>query len=111
MTATQAPARPLWHEVTAALLTLAEGKAELVSHSERPWASATFSGARHEVVLRFEGIEAAIIGEALIELLPEHEFAIGGQLVADCGLVWAERRVNPLQLTFAVSLLLLLKDE
>lgn len=96
-----------WQQVITALLTLSDMKAELVRHAEHPWASASFSGSRHTVTLRFNGIEAAIVGEAMIEELPEHEFTIAGQLVADCSITSTERTVNPLTLTFEVDLLLI----
>lgn len=103
----QRPRREAWSAVVKALTDLAEGHAQLVSHSERAWASITFSGTRHCVRLRFEGIDAAIVGEAMIEALPDNEFAIAGKLVADCSIEWAERTVNPLTLEFQTTLLLL----
>jgi len=100
-----------WHAVVAALLELSDNKAELVRHIERPWSTATFSGTRHQVELRFEGMDAAIIGEAMIEGLQENEFAIRGQLVADCSIVSIERRgiraQGFVELIFVVELLLL----
>jgi len=72
-----------WLPLLSALLELSQGKAELLRHGERPWASATFAGSRHTVVLAFVGAEAVAAGEGLIEALPEHEFALHGQLVAD----------------------------
>lgn len=91
----------------AALLALGEGRAELVSHSERSWASVTFNGSRHEAVLDFTGIEAGIVGEALIEALPEHVFTIPGQIVADLAVIEATRIARPLRLRLTVELLLL----
>lgn len=91
-------------------MQIADNKAQLLAHREESWASVTFSGTRHSVKLRFEGIEAAIIGEAMIEELPEHEFTIAGQLVADCAVSSIERTVNPLALTIEVDLLLLEED-
>lgn len=72
-----------WLPLLAALLRLGEGRAELLSHAERAWASVTFSGTRHTVRLAFTGAEAIAAGERLIDALPEHEFAIPRQLVAD----------------------------
>jgi len=76
------PRRP-WLQLLNALLELAEGKGELVRHAERPWASVTFSGSRHTVVLKFAGEHAVEAGERYIAALPEHDFTLAGQLVAD----------------------------
>lgn len=75
-----------WLPLLSALLQLAEGKGELVRHGERPWASATFSGSRHTVLLCFAGIEAAKAAERFIAALPDHEFAIPRHLVADAAI-------------------------
>ena len=69
-----------------AVLVLAGAEAELVSHGERPWASATFSGARHTIALTFHGTDGVAAAEHFIEALPDHEFAIPGQLVADAAI-------------------------
>jgi hypothetical protein len=65
------------------LLTLAGDKAALVEHKERPWASLTFSGSRHETRLLFAGHAGVVAAEAFCSALPEHEFAIPGHLLAD----------------------------
>ncbi len=97
-----------WLPLLSALLELAQGKAELVSHSERPWASATFSGARHRVTLTFTGIAGLAAGEDFIDCLPEHEFTIPGQLVADATVVGVEQTALPeARLTVEAELLLL----
>ena len=66
-----------------ALVALSGGHAIVADHSERAWASITFEGARHTLTLMFEGEAAAAAGEDFIADLPEHEFRIPGQLVAD----------------------------
>jgi hypothetical protein len=76
-------ARRPWRALLAEVFSLAEGQAELVRHAERAWASATFAGTRHTIVLRFAGAVSVDAGERFIAALPEHEFAIPGQLVAD----------------------------
>jgi hypothetical protein len=76
-------ARGTWLMLLTALADLCGPGLQFVSHSERAWSSATFSGARHRFRLTFEGIEAVLAGEALIMNLPDHEFRIRGQLVAD----------------------------
>jgi hypothetical protein len=72
-----------WLHLLSALLELGKGHADLLHHAERAWASATFSGTRHAVRLAFAGAEAVAAGEAFIAALPEHEFTLPGQLVAD----------------------------
>lgn len=57
--------------------------------TSRPWSSATFEGERHRLELRLHG-SAEAIGEALdrlIVLLPEAEFDIPGQIVAEAKLL------------------------
>lgn len=78
-----------------ALLDLAEGHGEVVDHSEKAWASVTFAGARHKVSLRFAGREAVEAGETLIALLPEHEFTIPAQIVADATVIATDHRMLP----------------
>ena len=58
----------------------------------RAWASVTFSGARHELVLRLEGAEADTVADAFLARLDVAEFAIRGHIMADIALVWQERR-------------------
>ena len=99
-----------WLPLLSALLELAQGKAELVSHSERPWASVTFSGARHRVTLTFTGIEGLAAGEDFIDCLPEHEFTIPGQLVADATVVGVEHTALPEPRLTVETELLLLRD-
>ena len=93
-----------------AVTALAGPSAELMSHAERPWASVTFSGTRHSVVLAFTGIEAVAAGEALIEALPDHEFAIPRQLVADAAVVAVEHTLLPEPRLEVSAELLLLED-
>lgn len=77
------PRRTTGDRVREALLMLAEGRADLLTHEEKAWSSITFSGTRHELMLDFNGEEAVAVGEEFIANLPEHEFTIPGQLVAD----------------------------
>lgn len=78
-----------------ALLALAAGHGEVLRHEERAWASVTFAGARHRVTLAFTGAEAVAGGETLIAELPEHEFALPGQLVADATVCAVEHDLLP----------------
>lgn len=93
--------------LTEALLALADGKGRIVQHTEKSWASITFAGARHRVELEFAGAEAVEAGECFIAFLPEHEFAIRGQLVADAAVVEVDHRAAPPQLRVTCEILLL----
>ena len=87
--------RSPWMQLLSALMALAGGRAELIRHSEQPWASVTFSGSRHTIVLSFSGCEAAAAGEAFIDALPDHEFTIPRQLVADAAVITLEHSMLP----------------
>jgi hypothetical protein len=90
------------------VMQLADGKAELLRHVERPWASVTFSGTRHTIALSFTGTEAVTAGEAFIAALPEHEFAIPRQLVADAAVASVAHELAPVpKLGVEVEMLLL----
>lgn len=102
------PRRRPWMPLLTAVMALAGDKAELLRHAERPWASITFAGSRHHVALSFRGVEAVAAGEAFIAVLPEHEFTIPGQLVADAVIAGVEHQLLPEPLlTVEVELLLL----
>jgi hypothetical protein len=102
--------RTPWMPLLSALLELAGGRAELVRHSERSWASVTFSGTRHTVVLAFTGPEPVEAGEHFIDALPEHEFAIPRQLVADAAVLRVDHSMLP-EPRLEVEVELLLLDE
>ena len=100
--------RSLSDRLRDALLELAGGEARIASHRETAWASITFAGTRHRLELLFEGVEAVEAGEAFIEALPEHEFAIPGQLVADAAVCEVNQCFDPApRLALAIELLLL----
>lgn len=102
------PARRPWLGVLSAILELARGKGELVRHAERPWASVTFAGTRHSVVIAFSGAEAVAAGEEFLACLPDHEFTIPGQLVADAAILRVYHTAAPDErLECEVELLLL----
>ena len=90
-----------------ALRELAQGQANVSRHSESSWASITFAGTRHRVELLFEGADAVEAGESLIAFLPEHEFAIPGQLVADAAVVAVDHVAQPPRMVVTAELLLL----
>jgi hypothetical protein len=106
----QRKGRRPWLSLLSALFDLGQGQAELLRHSERNWASATFAGTRHTVALAFNGTEAIAAGEALIAALPDHEFAIPGQIVADAAVVSVEQALLP-EPRILVELELLLLEE
>lgn len=91
-----------------AVVALAGPHAELMEHSEAPWASVTFAGTRHAIVLHYQGWEACDAAEELIAALPEHEFAIPRTLVADAAVVRLDQVLLPEpQMTLELALLLL----
>jgi hypothetical protein len=77
------------------LQALAGGHAKFLAHSEKSWASVTFAGTRHRLDLAFEGAEAVEAAETFIAFLPEHEFAIPKQLVADAAVTSVDHRIGP----------------
>ncbi|ROT94328.1 hypothetical protein EB810_14320 [Altererythrobacter sp. FM1] len=84
--------------------------ARFVRHIERPWTSVTFEGSRHTFGLRFEGCDAIAAGEAFIAALPDHEFAIPGQLVAEATVVEVDHTLVPIPVLALRCELLMLKD-
>lgn len=102
--------RSPWLHLLDALLDLTEGKAELVRHAERAWASATFAGTRHSVVLAFTGAEAVEAGERFLAALPDHEFTLPRQLVADAAVIGTSHGLLPCP-RLEAELALLVLDE
>ena len=96
--------------LVAALQVLAEDRALVVRHEERAWASITFSGARHSLMLRFVGDIAVAAGERFIAALSEHEFAIPRRLVADAAIVAVRHALLP-EPSIEVECEVLLLDE
>jgi hypothetical protein len=99
-----------WLQLLSAVMQLAGGKAELLRHSEQPWASVTFSGSRHKIALAFTGSEAAEMGEEFIAALPEHEFEVPRQIVADAAVLAVEHVLVP-EVRIVVEIELLLLEE
>ncbi|KEO87656.1 MAG: hypothetical protein ACMUJI_04570 [Erythrobacter sp.] len=104
------PRRTVSDRVREAVLTLAEGKASLLTHEETAWHSITFSGTRHEFMLDFDGIEAVVAGENFLEALPDHEFAIPGHLVADATIREVDHRFGANERMLVTAVLLLLEE-
>ena len=93
-----------------AILTLADGLGRVEHHAEKSWASITFAGTRHSLRLVFEGAEAVEAGEELIANLPDHEFAIPRQLVADATITDVNSTYSPDPRMEVSCELLLLED-
>ncbi|HEX4846869.1 MAG TPA: hypothetical protein VFV30_01885 [Novosphingobium sp.] len=106
----RADRRTPWAALLKALLELAGNQAELISHAERAWASVTFSGTRHHVRLRFVGAHSISAGERFIDALPDHEFSIPRQLVADAAVLSVTNTVLPEPCLEVEVQLLLLED-
>ena len=104
------PRRTLADRVRAALKGLADGEGTMLAHEEKAWASITFTGTRHELVLEFCGAAAVAGGEALIERLPDHEFTIPGQLVADATITAVDHRFGAMERLQVTAVLLLLEE-
>jgi len=71
--------------LSAALIDKAGGDCAVAETTLTPWASATFIGARHGIILILQGDDAAVRAEALAAMLPDADFAIPGHIVADIG--------------------------
>ena len=105
------PRRTTADRVREALIKLSEGRASMLSHDEKAWASITFSGTRHELMLDFDGKEAVEVGEEFIANLPEHEFRIPGQLVAEATIREVDHSFNGDEERMVVTAVLLLLEE
>lgn len=106
--ATLSPAPDPARRLVSALLGLADRQGSLVIHRETPWASITFTGARHYMQFVFTGAEAVEAGEHLVAEAPTHEFEIPGQIVADLRVIRVEHRLLPEpKLTVEIEILML----
>ncbi len=104
------PRRSLSDRVREALLVLAEKQAKVLTHEEKAWASITFAGTRHSLTMEFDGEGAVACGENFIEALPEHEFVIPGQLVAEAEVNEIKHSLNPHPSMILTVILLLLEE-
>ncbi|MEL7783765.1 hypothetical protein AAG607_12135 [Citromicrobium bathyomarinum] len=95
------------HRIVEAVMALADGHGTVAEHRARNWASITFSGTRHKLVLDFEGPAAVEAGEELIARLEDHEFEIPGQLVADAAIKAVDRSPSTAFLIVHAEILLL----
>lgn len=108
--ATLRPRRTLADRVRSSLMALTGGAGTVLSHEEKAWASITFAGTRHEMVLEFCGPDAVAAGEELIERLPDHEFTLPGQLVADATITKVDHRFGAMERLEVTAVLLLLEE-
>ncbi|MCM0000166.1 MAG: hypothetical protein NBV68_12340 [Erythrobacter sp.] len=104
------PRRTLADRVRAGLMDITGGAGTVLGHEEKAWASITFAGTRHEVVLEFCGADAVAAGEELIERLPDHEFTIPRQLVADATVTKVDHRFGAMERLEVTAVLLLLEE-
>jgi hypothetical protein len=102
--------REPWLRLLSQVLQLAGPGAEFLGHEERAWSSATFSGSRHTILLAFEGVDGVVRGEAYVTALPDHEFTIARQIVADATVVAVENLLVPTPRMTVEAELLLLED-
>jgi hypothetical protein len=68
------------------------GDVEVASLARTEWASVTFCGARHRLCVALHGPGAVGAAADFLADLPEMEFEIPGQIVADVALLSEERR-------------------
>ncbi len=99
-----------WLPLLAQLLALAGGKASILSHTEKPWSSVTFSGSHHTILFAFVGAEEMEAGENFIAALPDHEFDIPRQIVADAQVIGVDQLTVPSPAMSVEAELLLLDD-
>ena len=104
------PRRSLADRVRSSLMQITGAKGTVLGHEETAWASITFAGTRHTVVLEFCGSEAVLAGEELIERLPDHEFTLPGQLVADATVTKVDHRFGAMERLEVTAVLLLLEE-
>lgn len=104
------PLRSTGNRLREALMALGDFRGQVITHTERAWASITFAGARHTLALLFAGEEAVEAGERFIAALPDHEFALPGHLVADATVTEAEHRLLPTPRLVVQCELLLLEE-
>jgi hypothetical protein len=104
------PRRTLADRVRSGLMAITGGAGTVLAHEEKAWVSITFAGTRHEVVLEFLGADAVAAGEELIERLPDYEFTIPRQLVADATVTKVDHRFGAMERLEVTAVLLLLEE-
>ncbi|WP_395391466.1 hypothetical protein WBP07_12620 [Novosphingobium sp. BL-8A] len=96
--------------VLSHVLQLAGPAAELVTHCEKAWGSANFSGQRHTIALQFSGGPNTVHGETFIAAFPDHFFDVADTIVADAVIIHVDRHLAPAPRTL-VTVCLLTIDE
>ncbi|HEX8400675.1 MAG TPA: hypothetical protein VF628_03135 [Allosphingosinicella sp.] len=75
----------------ALLARIPRGIVNIVNFSSEDWASLTFSGARHEMLLRLEGADADRAADRFLADLDSAEIPLRGHLLADIATTSRER--------------------
>jgi hypothetical protein len=91
------PARAIIAQLVAALIP---AKAEIISAKSVDWASATFTGARHEFEIMVSGDDADGAAKHFVQHVGDNNFTIGGHIVAD---IVAEHRGSQILFVEALS--------
>jgi hypothetical protein len=68
----------------ATVLELLGPDATLISAAQYDWASATFSGSRHVIAISLSLPDGDAEEPEILDLLPDYDFPLDRQLVADC---------------------------
>lgn len=81
------------------------GAVTVAAIASKPWASITFSGARHRLRIAFDGPGAVGAAADLLERLDDLEIALPGQLLADLALLAETRSDDGSQASLEVEAL------
>ena len=81
------PSRAIIAQIGAAL---SPSKTTLIKAKTVDWASATFTGARHEFEFFLGGDDAIESAQALVQNIANVDFTIGGHIVADIAATFRE---------------------
>ena len=88
--------QPLTADATTALMRALRGRFDKAlppvfeEIRSRSWASVTFTGARHEIVMRVDGHCAAAAADRFLSDLDAAEFRLRGHILADIALIARE---------------------
>ncbi len=78
-----------------ALFDCAGPMARLVRHTENQWSSATFTGSRHTLILRFEGHTAIAAAETLAVAISDDAITVQSALIAELTISRFDQTVLP----------------
>jgi hypothetical protein len=96
-----------WRQIEDAIARFSDGHARIVAHVERGWSSPTFVGAKHELTFSFMGEDATLIGEALLEELPQRQIELSGHLAVSTQILFVHRDATAVRLDARVEILVL----